>query len=426
MVRGAASASASPGRLRIRARSGGAQGCRARRAPILVRMPSPCDLVILAGERSGDAYGAAILEDLRRWRPGIRCAALGGELLRAAGAEILHDHAGMALMGFTPVLRRLPEFIGLGSRLASMIAARPPLVVLSIDYPGFNLRLVRRLALLRAVGTRFVHLVAPQVWAWKPGRARRIAQSIDRLLCFFPFEPPLFARHGLAADFVGHPLADLVPASLPVAALRARLGLSSADRLLLLAPGSRRAEVAALLPVLVAAWKLVGSRLGAPGGRVIAAVSRVAELPDGLYAPAAGLPQIVGEYQTACAGAHLGVIASGTATLEAAILGLPHLIAYRGDPLSAMVARRVLLCAHIGLPNIVHGRRICPELMHDQCEPARMASRLLACWEDPRRRTMAEALGGTRALLGGGGAVARISSRIAEEIATAEAIRKGI
>lgn len=389
-------------------------------------MSPSCDLVLLAGERSGDAYGAAIVRTLRLDRPDLRCAALGGDQLRAAGAEILHDHAGMALMGIVPVLRRLPEFISLGRRLAEQITARRPLVLLSIDYPGFNLRLLRRLAPLRAAGTRFVHLVAPQVWAWKPGRARRIAQSIDRLLCFFPFEPPLFTRHGLRADFVGHPMADLVPESLPVAALRTRLGLSTADRLLLLAPGSRRAEVAAILPIQIAAWKLIAPRLSAPGGRVVAAVSRVGELPDALYAPAQGLPQIVDEYQTACAAAHLGVIASGTASLEAAILGLPHVLVYRGDAVSAELGRHLVLCGHFGLPNLVHGRRICPELLQRECEPVRLASRMASCWGDHRHQAMALGLAGTRDRLGGGGALARISAQIAEEIAVAEATRKGI
>ena len=149
-----------------------------------------CDLFVIAGEPSGDAYAAEVVRRLRARYSDLTCAAMGGPALQEAGAEIEQDIEGLAVMGLGPVLARLPSFVQLGLRMAHVIRSRRPKVVLTVDYPGFNLRLVRRLADMRRAGTRFVHLVAPQVWAWKPRRAKAIAHSVDRLLCFFPFEPP--------------------------------------------------------------------------------------------------------------------------------------------------------------------------------------------------------------------------------------------
>ncbi len=350
-----------------------------------------CDLVVLTGEPSGDAYGAEVLTALRRRRPGLVCAAMGGEHLRNAGAEIEQPIDGLAVMGLGPVLTRLPEFIRLGLRLERMIRQRRPKAVLTIDYPGLNLRLVRKLQDLRREGTRFIHLVAPQVWAWKPRRAKRIAASVDRLLCFFPFEPPLFNRfadrYPFSAEFVGHPLVDLVR-QVDTGELDREQGWAADDPLLLLAPGSRRKEIAALLPRFSQAAELALPHLERlTGGRIRIAVARVAEQPMELYREATHFPLIEGRYRQLCRRARAGLIASGTATLEAALCGLPHVIAYRTDRLTAAVARQVLLTDHVGLPNIVAGRRIVPEVLQDQCTPERLCAHLIRQWRDGPERT---------------------------------------
>lgn len=383
-----------------------------------VGLTPDCDCFVLTGEPSGDAYGGAIVERLRRLRPGTTVAAMGGPGLRAAGAEIEQDIDGLAVMGFLPVLRRLPEFIALGRRIASVIRARRPRVVLTIDYPGFNFRLLRRLVDLRSQGTRFVHLVAPQVWAWRPRRAKAYAAAVDRLLCFFPFEPPLFARHGVTADFVGHPLVDLVEAELGrgVAALREELDLGHDQRLLLLAPGSREREVREVLPVLDAAAGLMVPALERRGQRPRVAVSKARDLPHALYREYTDLPLVDGGYRGLCHLAHAGVIASGTATLEAALLGVPHAIVYRGDPLSARLIKHLIRSGHVGLPNIVHRQRVCPELLQDELEPRRVAARLLRLWDGPGREQRLAVLRRTSAVLGGGGAMDRIAAIMAEEL----------
>ena len=382
-----------------------------------------CDLVVLTGEPSGDAYGAAILEALRASHPDLVCAAMGGEHLRAAGAEIEQTIDGLAVMGLGPVLARLPEFIRLGLRLERMIRSRRPKVIMTIDYPGLNLRLLRKLKDLRRDGTRFVHLVAPQVWAWKPRRAKAVANTVDHLLCFFPFEPPLFNRFSdrfpaFKAEFVGHPLVDLVQ-QVDTSSLDREQGWAADDPLLLLAPGSRLLEVGKLLSNFHQAAELALPTLERLSGRTVrVAVARVPELPLEVYRKATHYPLIEGSYRALCARARCGLIASGTATLEAALAGLPHVIAYRTDRLTAAVARRVLLTEHVGLPNIVADARILPEVLQDQLTPPRLAQHLMQQWADGAvRKTVTDGLALTRERLGAGGAIGRIAHAIDLELA---------
>jgi lipid-A-disaccharide synthase len=380
-----------------------------------------CDLVILTGEPSGDAYGAAILEALKQQRPELVCAAMGGEHLRGAGAEIEQSIEGMAVMGLGPVLARLPEFIRIGLRLERMIRARRPKVVLTIDYPGMNLRVLRKIQDLRRDGTRFVHLVAPQVWAWKPRRTKSVAASIDRLLCFFPFEPPLFNRfsdrYRFQADFVGHPLVDLVQA-VDTSTLDQEQGWAASDPVLLLAPGSRRREIDSLLPVFHQAADLALPRLERLAGRPVrVAVARVADQPLEAYRRVTHFPLIEGRYRALCARARCGLVTSGTATLEAALCGLPHIIAYRTDRISATIGRRVLLTDHFGLPNIIADARIVPEVFQEQCTRERLCAHLLRQWEDgPVRSTLLADLAATRQRLGAGGAIGRIANVLFSEL----------
>ncbi len=380
-----------------------------------------CDLVVLTGEPSGDAYGAEIVADLRRRQPELICAAMGGEHLRAAGAEIEQGIEGLAVMGLGPVLARLPEFVRLGLRLERMIRARRPKVVLTIDYPGLNLRLLRKLQDLRGQGTRFVHLVAPQVWAWKPRRAKRIAATVDRLLCFFPFEPPLFNRFAdrfpFTAEFVGHPLVDLAQ-RVDTAPLDREQGWDPVDPVLMLAPGSRHKEVSRLLPVFHQAAEMAMPHLERLAGRPVrVAVARVPDLPLELYRRTTHFPLVEGHYRQLCSRARVGLIASGTATLEAALCGLPHVIAYKTDRLTAAVARQVLLTDHVGLPNIVADARVVPEVLQDQCTSERLCGHLLRQWSDgPARTAVVEALADTRRLLGAGGAIGRIAAILAVEL----------
>lgn len=377
-----------------------------------------CDIFVCCGEPSGDAYAGAVVNALLQRQGDLVVAGMGGPALREAGAEIEQGIDGLAVMGFLPVLARLGEFIALGRRVEATIRARRPRVVLTVDYPGFNLRLLRRLRDLRPQ-TRFVHLVAPQVWAWKKRRAKRIAQTVDRLLCFFPFEPPLFNRFAAArADFVGHPLVDMIPSGMDCRDVAGELGLRPQDRLILLAPGSREREVGNLLACFDRAVDLAMPRLVTPNGRTVVAVACTPDLPRELYRGHTHHPLVEGRYRELCARAHVGLIASGTATLEAAILGLPHVIAYRTDTVSARLARYLLLVDHIGLPNLVHGERVLPEVLQDQLTPERLAAHLIRLWEGPARDACRATLQTTPAVLGGGGSMGRIATCLMDELVT--------
>jgi len=372
-----------------------------------------CDLFVLTGEPSGDAYGGAIVAALKRTQPDLVVAAMGGPALAGAGAEIEQDIEGMAVMGLGPVLARLPSLMKTMDRVTAAISARRPRAILSIDYPGMNFRLLHRLRGLRRQGTRLLHVVAPQVWAWRPRRAKGYAQAIDRLFCFFPFEPPLFSRHGCRAEFVGHPLLDLVPDRTDTAGIDAELGIPAERPLLLLAPGSREREVATLLPIYHQAAEHF-QRL--EGRRIAIAVSRVPDIPIQRYRDATHFPLVEGHYRELCARAHVALVASGTATLEAALLGAPHVIAYRTDRLTAMLARRVLIAPHVGLPNLVADGRIVPEVLQDQLTPVRLVAHLRRLWSGPARARMLADLALVRQRLGGGGAVQRIADAVADEI----------
>lgn len=371
-----------------------------------------CDLFICAGEASGDAYGAAVVRTLRQRRPDLVVAAMGGPHLAGAGAEIEQPIDGMGVMGLWPVIARLPSLMRAMRHVERTIRARRPRVLLTIDYPGFNLRLARRLADLRASGMRIVHVVAPQVWAWRPRRAKSIAHSVDRLLCFFPFEPQLFTRFGCQAEHVGHPLLDLVPEHIDTTALDRDLGIQG-RRVLLIAPGSREREVRLLLPTMARAALAVARRID-PAPVIL--VSRVPDLPLELYRSATDLPLVEGRWRELCARARVGCLASGTATLEAGIIGLPQAICYRMDTFTAAIARRVLLTGHVGLPNLVCNRRVCPELLQEELTEARLCAHLLRLWEGPRRQDCRLGLAELRARLGGGGALARIADAVHAEI----------
>ncbi|MCX8016276.1 MAG: lipid-A-disaccharide synthase [Rhodocyclaceae bacterium] len=371
-----------------------------------------CDLFVVAGEPSGDAYGAAIVRAVRAHLPDVTVAAMGGAHLAGAGADIEQDIDGMAVMGLWPVLARLPRFISALRRVEHVVRARRARVLLTIDYPGFNLRLARRLADLRRDSSlRIIHVVAPQVWAWRPRRAKRVARSVDRLLCFFPFEPAFFTRYGCRASYVGHPLVDLIPTAFDTARLDAEFGIAG-KRLLLVAPGSREREVRALLPVLAPAAEAAARRCGENPAIL---VSRVPDLPRDLYRAATDLPLVEGRWRELCARAHVGCLASGTATLEAGLIGLPHVICYRMDPVTAACAKHLIRVPHVGLPNLVCGERVCPELLQHELTVPRLTAHLLRLWSGTRRMQCQRGLAELRQRLQGG-ALERIATIVADEL----------
>lgn len=340
-----------------------------------------CDVALVAGEASGDLLAARLLAGLRlRW-PAWRAAGIGGPRMQAEGFDAWWPSDKLAVRGYVEVLRHYREIVGIRRRLRDRLLAAPPRVFVGVDAPDFNLDLEGD---LRAAGVKTVHFVAPAVWAWRPERIEKIRRNVDHVLCIFPFEPALFHRHGIAATYVGHPLAALIPLLPDRAAARRALGLSQESEVVALLPGSRRAEIAHLLPRFLAAARLmlrdrpdlsfVLPAVPALHERIVQEVVR-ADLP-------AKVQVIRGESHTVLAACDVTLIASGTATLEAALYKRPMVIAYHMNGLSWRLHQRKRLQPWVGLPNILGEEFLVPELLQQAATPAALAEATLSWLAD--------------------------------------------
>ena len=330
-------------------------------------------IAMLAGEASGDLLGAPLLQALRERLPHARFSGVGGPAMQAAGLHSLIDMERLSVMGLVEVLRHLPDILAAEGALLAHWAADPPDVFIGIDAPDFNLRIARA---LHARGVRTVHYVSPSLWAWKEKRIHKIRRCIDLMLCLFPFETAVYDKHSVAAVCVGHPLRDRLR-MVPAAEARAALGLPPQARILGLFPGSRRGEVRRLLPVFLETWQ----RLQA-ADPALQAVLSLRQPPDKASAALlATLPHVHrfdGDSATLMAASDALLLASGTITLEAALLNRPMVVAYRVHPVSAALARalKLLKINRFSLPNLLAGADIVPECMQEECNPARLAAEL--------------------------------------------------
>lgn len=360
------------------------------------RSPNAPTIAVIAGEESGDQLGGDLLAALRRRYPDARFVGIGGQRMQAQGLQSWYDMAELSLFGLVEVLRHLPRLLRLRKELmARLIAARPD-VTIGIDAPDFNLGLERR---LREAGLRTVHYVSPSVWAWREKRAEKIGRSADRVLCLFPMEPPIYARHGVDARFVGHPLADRFPLVSDRHGARGALGLPQDAPVLAVLPGSRQSELTRLGEPFLAAAKKVAAAL--PGLRVIvpAANAKVharlatmlADWPQALVAP----HLLDGRAHEAMQAADVVLLASGTATLETMLAKRPMVVGYRVSPVSYRIARalNMLKTDVYALPNVLAracglGERtvLVPELMQDDCTADKLAAATLALFDDSERR----------------------------------------
>ena len=330
-------------------------------------------IALLAGEASGDLLGAPLLQALRERLPHARFSGVGGPAMQAAGLHSLIDMERLSVMGLVEVLRHLPDILAAERALLAHWAADPPDVFIGIDAPDFNLRIARA---LHARGVRTVHYVSPSLWAWKEKRIHKIRRCIDLMLCLFPFETAVYDKHGVAAVCVGDPLRDRLR-MMPATEARAALGLPPQARILGLFPGSRRDEVRRLLPVFLETWQ----RLQA-ADPALQAVLSLRQPPDKASAALlATLPHVHrfdADSATLMAASDALLLASGTITLEAALLNRPMVVAYRVHPVSAALARalKLLKINRFSLPNLLAGADIVPECMQEECNPARLAAEL--------------------------------------------------
>jgi len=346
-------------------------------------------VAIVAGESSGDALGAALIEALRARAPDLAVVGVAGPAMRAAGCEPLADAHQLSVMGLTEVLPHLPRLLRLRARLAREIAARAPDVFVGVDYQQFNLGLALR---LKSQGIATVQYVSPQVWAWRQGRVRTIGRAFDLVLCLLPFEPDFYREHAVAARFVGHPLADQIPMQPDRAAARAALGLDAHATVLALLPGSRLGEVERLaVPFLRAAALLAARR---PGLVVVApmAASAVRGAFERARSAVGAAPPLLrvldGQSRTALTAADVALIASGTATLESLLCRCPMVVAYRFGRMTALLVRalRLVRLPYFALPNLLAGEALAPEFLQEAVRPAPMADALERLLADAPRR----------------------------------------
>ena len=339
-------------------------------------------LALVAGEASGDLLASLLLGGLRRRWPDLQAAGIGGPCLAGQGFDAWWPSERLAVRGYVEVLRHYREIAGIRRALGDRLLRERPAAFIGVDAPDFNLGLEAR---LKAAGLRTVHFVCPSIWAWRGGRAARMAASCDLVLCLFPFEPDLLRRHGVAAAYVGHPLADAVPLQPPRDAARAALGLGAAEPVLALLPGSRRSEIAHIAPrFLQAAARLARLR---PALRfVLPAAPGLRPMLEPLlaqHAPGVGIALLEGRSHEALAACDATLIASGTATLEAALFKRPMVIGYHMNPLSWQIMKRMRYQPWVGLPNILSGEFVVPELIQDDCTPAALADAALRWLDDP-------------------------------------------
>lgn len=369
------------------------------------------DLLMVAGEASGDLHGARLLAELRRLAPELRPFGMGGRELRTAGLDCVADSSSIAVMGLTEVLKVLPRARRIFRALLDEAERRGTTGAILIDSPEFNLRLAKQ---LRRRGIKVVYYVSPQVWAWRRGRVRGIARVVDRMLVLFPFEAEFYSGHGVDVVHTGHPLVDEVP-PLPQAWDRPAPGAGPARPLrLALLPGSRQTEVHALLPAMLGAAALVAQQAAIEVKLIVAD-----SVPRELVAPmltAVEFPvAIVSEDRLrAIADSHLALCASGTATLEVGLAGTPMVVVYRMAPWTYRLGKLLVKLRDISLVNLVLGRRVVPELIQHQASPANIAAAALGLLQDPAKiAAMRGALGELRGRLGASGASARAAAAAA-------------
>ena len=367
-------------------------------------------ILISAGEASGDLYAGAVTRGIKQLNPEAEVFGMGGDCLREAGGEVLFDIKDHSLMGFVEVLKKLPDVWKLRNAFIDLMEKRKPDVLLTIDYPGFNMRLAK---LAKERGINVVYFIAPQVWAWRPGRAADVAKVTDKIACIFPFEYDFYKSYGADIEFIGHPLVDTVKPSLSRKEAEELAGKRTGHPLILLMPGSREMEIQRLLPVMLDAVKILKQKRPELDFAIPRAATIAKEiLEDSVRQAGLNIRLIEGHNYDVMSVADLAIVTSGTVTLEAAMCGLGCEILYKSSPVSFWIAKRVVKIPNIGLPNIVAGRQIEPELLQDDCTPENISSTALELLEPERFAQLQRDLQEVKEKLGEPGAVKRVAELV--------------
>ncbi len=343
-------------------------------------------IFLVAGEPSGDLLGARLMAALKSETAGaVSFAGVGGPLMEAEGLESLFDIREIAVMGLVEIIGHLPTVLRRMRDTREAALAAKPDAFISIDSPGFSLRVSER---LQGCGFPLIHYVAPSVWAWKPGRAKRIAAFLDHLLCLLPFEPPYFEVHGLPTTFVGHPAVEAAAQPTDPDALRARLGIEADQPILCVLPGSRAGEIRRLSAIFGEALGVLAERVPDLIALVptVPTVSSQVETAVGSWPVPAHVLLGQEDKYAAFQASRAALAASGTVGIELAVAGLPAVMAYRVNWLSAEIARRILTIKHVSIASLVLDRRVQPEVLQESCTPPRLAASLLPLLQETPER----------------------------------------
>jgi lipid-A-disaccharide synthase len=369
-------------------------------------------VMLSCGEPSGDLYAGALVEALRERDAAVDVFGLGGERFQAAGGRLIGDFRGLAVTGLIEALRVLPDSYSMFRKLVEAAKRERPDVLVLIDYPDFNFRLM---ATVRRLGVPIVYYVSPQLWAWRSGRIQTMKALVDRVLPIFPFEEPLYRNEGMDVRFVGHPLVDLAVAHRSREELAQAVDLDASRPIVALLPGSRPNELHRLVPVLAAAVPRIASAV--LGTQFL--VARAPDIPDSFFAPfqGVGAPVRIVDSGTddVLAASDVVITASGTATIQTALHGKPMVVVYRLSPVTYRLGKPLVRVSMYSMVNLVAGERVVEELIQDQCTPeavAREAVDLLT--NDARVADMKERLAMVRERLGGCGASGRTADAVLE------------
>lgn len=344
-------------------------------------------VAMVAGETSGDLLAGLLLSGLKNRWPELQSYGIGGPQMAQNGFQAWWPSDKLAVRGYVEVLRHYREIVGIREQLKARLLANPPAVFIGVDAPDFNLDLE---AALKAKGIKTVHFVSPSIWAWRADRVEKIRRSVDHVLCIFPFEVALLAQHGIAATYVGHPLANVIPMQPDRAAARAKLGLKDVDTVIAILPGSRKSEIQYLAKRFFQAAALINHARPATKF-IVPAIPALKVVIEGIAAQAGvnNLQILDGQSHTALAACDATLIASGTATLEAALFKRPMVIAYNMHWLSWRIMQRKKLQPWVGLPNILCQEFVVPELLQQAATPQALSDAVLR-WVDTKAREPAK------------------------------------